>query len=304
MNKFKILFFFLICYVQVFSQDSSVNFKPQNFKNYRFAHRGGYANGPENTIVTILNSLKGGAKAIEVDVALTKDNQLVLFHDKKINRILKTDLNIEISEIELKELQKIPLRNTSLGKQYVNSLKELVDTLAVFIPKNRIENFVLELDFKPYGKKTKIAVNELHRIIKNKVASFGDTLYNYFFVSTFYPEVLKELKKVDPKIVKAYIVHNSPDDKKLLAKIAILLAPRFVRKYDVEIIEPNICMIDKRFVKKWKKRGKLINAYTANTNCEKEYVENFQIAYTTDCPDGSCKRDTYGKQTNWCKNCE
>jgi glycerophosphoryl diester phosphodiesterase len=290
--------------VQVFSQDSSVNFKPQNFKNYRFAHRGGYANGPENTIVTILNSLKGGAKAIEVDVALTKDNQLVLFHDKKINRILKTDLNIEISEIELKELQKIPLRNTSLGKQYVNSLKELVDTLAVFIPKNRIENFVLELDFKPYGKKTKIAVNELHRIIKNKVASFGDTLYNYFFVSTFYPEVLKELKKVDPKIVKAYIVHNSPDDKKLLAKIAILLAPRFVRKYDVEIIEPNICMIDKRFVKKWKKRGKLINAYTANTNCEKEYVENFQIAYTTDCPDGSCKRDTYGKQTNWCKNCE
>lgn len=304
MSKFKILFFFLICYVQVFSQDSSVNFKPQNFENYRFAHRGGYANGPENTIVTILNSLKDGAKAIEVDVALTKDNQLVLFHDKKINRILKTDLDIKISEIELKELQKIPLRNTTKGVQYVNSLKELVDTLAVFIPKNRIENFVLELDFKPYGKKTKIAVNELHLIIKNKVASFGDTLYNYFFVSTFYPEVLKELKKIDPKIVKAYIVHNSPDDKKLLAKIAILLAPRFVRKYDVEIIEPNICMIDERFVKKWKKRGKLINAYTANTNCEKEYVENFQIAYTTDCPDGSCKRDTYGKQTNWCKNCE
>lgn len=306
MNKtqFKyILFFFIFC-GQILGQNSLENFESKIFEEFRFAHRGGYANGPENTLVTILNSIKNGAKAIEVDVELTKDNKLVLFHDKKINRILNTDLDVQINEIELKNLKKIPLRNTTKGIQYISTLKELVDTLVIVIPKYKLENFVLELDFKPYGKKTKTAVIALQDIIKTNVNRFGDTLYNYFFVSTFYPEVLKELKKVNPKITKAYIVHNSPDDKKLLAKIAILLAPRFVRKYNVQIIEPNICMVNKRFVKKWHRRGVLINTYTANRSCEKKYLENFNIAYTTDCPKGFCERDTYGKQTNWCKKCK
>lgn len=302
-NQFILILLSLLFCKQIFSQEQLANFQSKNFEKYRFAHRGGYANGPENTIVTILNSIQNGAKAIEVDVELTKDDQLVLFHDKKINRILNTDLDVEINQIDLNQLKKIPLRNESKGIQYVSTLKELIDSLVVLVPKYKMKDFVLELDFKPNGKKTSIAVKALHNIVENRIANFGDKLYDYFFVSTFYPEVLKELKKVDSKIVKAYIVHNSPDEKKLLAKIAILLAPRFVRKYNVQIIEPNICMIDERFVKKWHKRGVLINAYTANTTCEKEYLENFQVAYTTDCPKKSCKKDTYGKQTNWCKKC-
>jgi hypothetical protein len=74
----------------------------------------------------------------------------------------------------------------------------------------------------------------------------------------------------------------------------------------VDIIEPNICMINDRFVKKWHKKGILINAYTANTKCEKKYLENFKIAYTTNCPIGSCEpdpSDQIGKPKKWCKKC-
>jgi len=171
------VFLFIFC-LQIYGQDSSLNFTPDYFEQQRFAHRGGYAYGPENTLQTILNTVKNGTTAIEVDVQMTKDNQLVLFHDQKINKILNTDKDINIWELKLKELQKIPLRDTSKGVQYVCSLKTLIDTLNVIIPNSKTKNLILELDFKPYGDQTKKSVKALSDIIDAQLAIFGEDLYN------------------------------------------------------------------------------------------------------------------------------
>ncbi|MFN7037942.1 MAG: glycerophosphodiester phosphodiesterase family protein [Alphaproteobacteria bacterium] len=44
------------------------------------AHRGGKANFPENTIYAFKEAIKAGADMIEIDVQLTKDRQVVLYH--------------------------------------------------------------------------------------------------------------------------------------------------------------------------------------------------------------------------------
>ncbi|MFK7925115.1 MAG: glycerophosphodiester phosphodiesterase [Bacteroidia bacterium] len=300
-----LLFCFLGSFFDAFTQERLDHFAPDFFEQQRFAHRGGYANGPENTIETILYNINNGVGAIEIDVELTKDNQLVIFHDATIERVLQTDEARSVQEMTLAEITAIPLRDESQGKQYVASFKSLIDTLTKLIPTKEID-FLLEIDFKPHGDAGIIGVDKLMEVLNEEVDNFGDGLYNYFFVSTFYPDVLKLLREKDPLVKIALGVNNTPDSSVLLARMAILLSPMFIKNSGASIIEPNMCMVTPRYVKKWHKRGVMINAYTANTACEKENLEQFDIAYTTNCPTGTCIpdiSDQIGKPQKWCKGC-
>ena len=51
-----------------------------------FAHRGACAYAPENTIPAFLLALEQGAIAIELDVKLTGDGEVVVLHDQTVNR--------------------------------------------------------------------------------------------------------------------------------------------------------------------------------------------------------------------------
>ena len=51
-----------------------------------FAHRGGAALAPENTLPAFLNGVRLGADALELDVRLTADDQVVVFHDETLER--------------------------------------------------------------------------------------------------------------------------------------------------------------------------------------------------------------------------
>lgn len=51
-----------------------------------FAHRGASGEAPENTISAFSKALEQGAEAIELDIHLTRDGELVVCHDHTINR--------------------------------------------------------------------------------------------------------------------------------------------------------------------------------------------------------------------------
>lgn len=50
------------------------------------AHRGLSSDRPENTVISVKRAIEVGATAVEVDVRLTKDDQLVLLHDPTLDR--------------------------------------------------------------------------------------------------------------------------------------------------------------------------------------------------------------------------
>ena len=52
------------------------------------AHRGASFLAPENTCASINLAWKLGVKAAECDVMITKDSQVVVFHDKNTARLL------------------------------------------------------------------------------------------------------------------------------------------------------------------------------------------------------------------------
>jgi glycerophosphoryl diester phosphodiesterase len=50
------------------------------------SHRGDWRNFPENSLAAIDNAIKMGVDIVELDVKRTKDGQLILMHDKKLDR--------------------------------------------------------------------------------------------------------------------------------------------------------------------------------------------------------------------------
>jgi glycerophosphoryl diester phosphodiesterase len=64
------------------------------------AHRGASAIAPENTASSIREAIRLGAKVIEFDVRVTSDGELVLFHDKELDRVAGRPGTIEASAWE------------------------------------------------------------------------------------------------------------------------------------------------------------------------------------------------------------
>jgi len=62
------------------------------------AHRGASAIAPENTASAIREAIRLGSKVIEFDVRVTSDGELVLFHDKELDRVAGRTGTIEESD--------------------------------------------------------------------------------------------------------------------------------------------------------------------------------------------------------------
>src|SRR5215469_3208458 len=57
------------------------------------AHRGGAGLWPENTLAAFANAAAMGADGAELDVQLTRDGELVVFHDFRLKADLVSDGN-------------------------------------------------------------------------------------------------------------------------------------------------------------------------------------------------------------------
>ncbi len=60
----------------------------------RIAHRGGSLLAPENTMAAFRNALTMPVDAVELDVQMSRDGQLIVFHDATVDRVTDGEGNI------------------------------------------------------------------------------------------------------------------------------------------------------------------------------------------------------------------
>lgn len=70
-----------------------------------FAHRGGSALAPENTLPAFENGMRLGADALELDVHYTRDGEIVVFHDETLDRT--TSGSGPLAALTLDELRRL-----------------------------------------------------------------------------------------------------------------------------------------------------------------------------------------------------
>src|SRR5438477_8468582 len=90
------------------------------------AHRGDSAHRPENTIASFASALEIGAAIVEFDVHLSRDGEVMIIHDPRVDRT--TDGHGIVKQMSLAEIRRLSAGYpTRFGAAYAG---EKVPTLA------------------------------------------------------------------------------------------------------------------------------------------------------------------------------
>lgn len=89
------------------------------------AHRGYSASFAENTMSAFLEAEKAGADGIELDVQLTKDSEIVVIHDEKVNRT--TSGSGFVKDLLYKDIRKFNANKKGGKKEPIPSLIEVFE---------------------------------------------------------------------------------------------------------------------------------------------------------------------------------
>lgn len=202
--------------------------------NLYIAHRGIHnKKHPENTLGAIKNAMLNNI-AVEIDVQLTKDNIAIVFHDKNLYRLTKT--NKELKQVNFNEIQdlfvesskeKIPkledVLNLVKGKvmldieiKYYNkplkTIKIIKKVLEGYKGDYMIKSFnpLISFCYKLLNKNVKVGV--LAKRVNNNIPVIFKKLINNFFYLHFYkPDfIVYNIEDINLKIVNKLKKHNIP----------------------------------------------------------------------------------------------
>lgn len=164
------------------------------------AHRGIYNNITiyENSLESIMYAVKNNL-TVEIDVRLTKDNEVIVFHDEDASRLLK--LKDRIDSLDYEELEYISLF-------HIPTLKEVLNSIDGKVP------IVIE-------------VKEDNKVIRNKLIEILSDYKGKFVIQSFIYDIVKFFKK------KNYIVGLLVGDKKNIKYLTKNIDVDFLNiKYD------------------------------------------------------------------------
>ena len=152
------------------------------------AHRGLTSkNIKENTIEAFTNALNNGYSGIELDIRITKDKQIVVIHDKMINRTSNGKGNI--NNITYKELLKYNFGSKKI-KSKIPLLKDVI---------KKINNSIIIIELKE-----KIEKKDLEKILsKNTTNEYYLCSFNKTFIDNI--KDIKYKKGIINNIFNSYV---------------------------------------------------------------------------------------------------
>ena len=186
-----------------------------NIKNNLIAHRGMFNNKdiPENSYLAFKEAIRNEYD-FELDIHLTRDNELVVFHDYNLKRMCNVDINVQ--ETTYEELLRYNLLNT----------KEKIPLLRDILKLNKDRSLV-DIEIKN-TKRIKQTVYFLVKELEN---------YNNYVVKSFNPRIIRYIRKNYPKIECGLLLTH--DYKNMLYNL--LLRRKFMIRYS----KANFIAIDK-----------------------------------------------------------
>lgn len=163
---------------------------------------------PENSMLAFQKAVEKGY-GIELDITISKDNQIVVFHDETLNRLCNINGNIE--EFDYAYLKKLKLYETD---EYIPLFDEVLALIDGKIP------LIIEI--------------KKHKNIGILEDILCDLLNNYkgeYFICSFEKDILFWLRNNKPKQIRGLIFASFPKKFKKYEK-AIFLYKFFKSKAD------------------------------------------------------------------------
>jgi len=234
------------------------------------AHRGASHAAPENTLPSVLLAWKERADATEVDIHLTKDNQVIVLHDKTTGRTAGTDM--KVADTNYEDLKPLDV-GTWKSEKYQGTRIPLLKDILAHIPTGK--RIFIEI------KCPSTVLPHLEKVVRNSGLSAEQTVFIAFDWDTIrltkerFPDCScfwlsgfkqnKETRKWEPEPEE--VLQRAIDAK--------------VDGVDVHHGGP----VDRRFVESAKSKGLEVHVYTVNDPADaKRMLEAGVNGITTDRP--------------------
>jgi len=230
------------------------------------AHRGSSALAPENTLAAFRRAIEDGADAIELDVHLTGDGEVVVIHDSTLRRT--TDGRGKVSKKSVLEIQSLNAGawfDTKFSSERVPTLDEVFHLID-----NRIGiNIEVKADWRK--KQNLTIVDRCCAIIKKHHADRMVT------VSSFFPSFIRRVHAIQPHIATGILYHPA----RHIARSPVELARRLNATYLIL----SASRVQKRLVQHAHEYGILVGEYTVNTQRKLRRALSYEVdAIFTDDP--------------------
>ena len=205
--------FLVLLYIFLIFPSLKKHPQKERLKGIYVAHRGLHDETlPENSLPAFRAAISGGY-AIEIDIHITADGEIVVFHDDTAKRVCGVDRKIE--EMTLKEIKELRLQNTDCT---VPTLKECLDTVNGQSP--------LLIEFKAMSIQT-----------ANKLCTGANKILSEYkgeyFVQSFYPFVLSWYRKNRPDVLRGQLSTAFKGEKLYKKAVANLLTNVIARPHFV-----------------------------------------------------------------------
>ena len=207
-------------------------------------HRGSPTLVTENTIPSFKKAIDQGVEGLEFDIRLSKDKQIVVFHDTTLKRL--SNREEAISDLSLTELQAIELykNETQIEDAYIPSLNDLVPLLW--------QMKVINIEIKSEG------LFKGHAILMPLIAFLNKhQIDDKCIISSFNPLILMKLRLQRPETTIGFLYNR----KTLFHAWDNMI---WMLRVQPENLHIHYSMLDSWIIQWARKKGMRINSYTIN----------------------------------------
>jgi glycerophosphoryl diester phosphodiesterase len=253
------------------------------------AHRGASAEYLENTLPAFTRAIEVGADSVELDIHVTKDGALIIHHDFELDPAHTRDVdgkplprNVAIHSLTLAELQKldvvddrrIQVKNPqSMAARRLPTLDQ-VFTLFKNSKNPHAKKMVIDIEVKSAPNHPEWSPDPAtfaQRVVETIRKSGGE---NPVVVRSFDHRILKEMRKLDPKVALGALTDPSFTD------YAGLL-----REVHPQILAPNFISVTPELVAQAHQMGAKVVPYTVNEKADWDRAMKLGLdGVTTDHP--------------------
>jgi len=204
-----------------------------------YAHRGASRLALENTMPAFQAALAAGADGVELDVRLSQDGEVMVFHDVTLERLAHR--NERVGDLSAQQLRQVVLKDDG-------RIPRLDDVLDLFAGKGRLLNIEIKGDG---GRRFRLATRVAERLRRR-----SETDRRNILVSSFRPEVLLYLRALSPELPGGFLFdaeNTGPRRSRLLER-----AGHF------SLVHPQARLVQATSMARWKAAHKVVNVWTVD----------------------------------------
>jgi glycerophosphoryl diester phosphodiesterase len=220
------------------------------------AHRGASALAPENTFAAFKKALADGADGLEFDVRLTKDGEVIVFHDATLARL--SDRKNLVSSLTLEELRKIDV-GSWFARRKANPSEddfsgERIPTLSALLDFLKDFQGLIYIELKCRAAETEKLSKAVCKIIS------GSHLLPQIIVKSFQLEALPQIRRICPSVRTAALF--APKIMTILRKEKRLV--NIADELGADMISVHFSLATRKLMKKAEKKNLPVTIWTAD----------------------------------------